>query len=276
VNGFRNWPEIPLSVTLEPLMQAGEGDFRATIDRVAQTSLRYVQLSATAPGLRPRELDRSARRDLLAILRRHELSVSGIDAWIPPHHLTQAAHVDRAVTAIIQTIELAGDLGRCGVSVLLPHEPDEQSSPKASDPLAALAQPARPALKPILQTLAATADRLGVMIVDHAAPLQARENFALGLDPAAALAQGNDPAQQVIALGSRIGSARLCDLLTSGMRGPIGEPRTARLDTLNYKTALNVIEYRRPVIIDVRQWVEPWPGVQQTVREWNSIDQLAQ
>ena len=38
-----------------------------------------VQLSAAQAGLRPRELDRSARRDLLATLRRRELAVAGID-----------------------------------------------------------------------------------------------------------------------------------------------------------------------------------------------------
>src|SRR5690606_35381914 len=108
--------DMPLAPTLAAL----PGEPRRSIDRLHELGFRFIQLSATHPGLRPRELDQSARRDLLATLRRRERSPAGVDLWIPPEHFADAAQVDRAVAAAIAAIELAADLGRVPLSLALP------------------------------------------------------------------------------------------------------------------------------------------------------------
>lgn len=85
--------------------------FRASLDLAVAIGFRAVQLDATAAGLRPRDLDRSARRDLAATLRRAELTCAGIDLLIPPQHFTDPTHADRAAEALFAAIDLAADLG---------------------------------------------------------------------------------------------------------------------------------------------------------------------
>jgi sugar phosphate isomerase/epimerase len=243
-----------LSVTLSPLVRDDSGDaIKASLDRIANLRLRFVQISATMGGLRPRDLDHTARRDLLAALRRRELSLSGLDAWIPAAHFFEPAHVDRAVQAMSEIIELAADLGRVPVSVTLPHDPDALEA---------------------TSTLARLADRLGVSVADHAIAISPIESVGVGIDPAAQLANISDPMAAIHAAGpQRLVSARLCDLYTSGMRGPVGVAGQSRLDVTGYRVALEVNGYCRPVVIDARQWNEPWRGVEQTMTVWGRGEQ---
>ena len=91
-----------LAPTLGPLAELLAP--RSVFDRLSELGYRYVQLSAAQPGLRPRELDKSARRDLLATLRRREMSPAGVDLWIPPDHFLASATVDRAAEAVVEAI----------------------------------------------------------------------------------------------------------------------------------------------------------------------------
>ncbi len=230
-------------------------DIRAALDRLSAAGFRFVQLSATQAGLRPRELDQSARRDLLATLRRRELTLAGLDVWIPPAHFSDPLHCDRAVAAVNLAIELAADLGRCPISFSLPNR---EGGAAPESPLPA-----------VIQSIAAHAQRFGVELADHAFPVNQNESgVGLGIDPAAWLSHGADPAS-VANLGNIL-SARLCDLLTSGMRGPIGG-RDGRLDTLAYKVALSIGGYARSVVLDARQWIDPWKGISQSQTEWASV-----
>jgi sugar phosphate isomerase/epimerase len=222
---------------------------RAALDRLASMGFRHVQLSAAQPGLRPRDLDRSARRDLLARLRRLAMSASGLDLWIPSSHLVAPAQVDRAVTALLGAIELAGQLGRCPVSVSL--AADDQDS-----------------LTSIVETVTRHAGQNGVEVADHAVPPVRGRPVGVGIDPAAWLVQEQDPAEAVSTYSQRLASIRLCDLLTSGTRGPIGEPGGGRLDVHAYRDAIVNSGYRRPLVVDVRQWSEPWRGLEQCARAW--------
>ncbi len=249
---LRQFAAADLSLTLAPLVGDASGDgIKAALDQIAAMRLRHVQISATMLGLRPRDLDRTGRRDLLASLRRRELSLSGLDAWIPEAHFIDSAHADRAVQAMSDIIELAADLGRVPVSVVLP---DDGAAADA------------------VKSLIDRAQHVGVEIVDHAVPPSPAQGIGVGIDPAVHLAQGKDPVAAVHSAGSvkRLASARLCDLLTTGMRGPIGAARQSRLDVTAYRIALGVNAYSRPVIIDARQWHEPWRGVEQTIVEWHA------
>lgn len=236
---------LPLGVTLAPL---GE-DPRAALKQAAGLGLRHVQLSATQPGLRPRELDRSARRGLSATLRQLELTCSGIDLWIPSAHFTDAAKVDRAIAALLEGIELAADLGRVPVSVLLPATGEGVGQ--------------------AIEAVARAAQRLGVTVADHAAPPSDHAGIGVGIDPAACLAASLQPDQVVLQNQVRLNAARLSDLLTDGLRGPIGDPQRRRLDVAAYKVALSVAAYQRPVVIDARQWNDPMNGIKQTIKQWN-------
>ncbi|MEE8154531.1 MAG: hypothetical protein V3T53_06170 [Phycisphaerales bacterium] len=241
-------PQLPLAPTLGPL-----GDQpRAALDRLAAMGFRYVQLCATQRGLRPRDLDRSARRDLLVRLRRLEMQVSGLDLWIPPSHFLDPALVDRAVDAVRAALELAGDLQRCPISLELPRPTGDDS------------------LGPVIETIAEQALRVGVELADHAFPDVTADRLGIGIDPAAQLSCNEDPAAVVTKHADRLVSARLCDLLASGMRGPIGEAQAGRLDVLSYRVALSVGGYDRPVVVDARQWSDPWPGLTQTARTWSA------
>ena len=100
--------DLPLAPTLAPL-----GDRpRVALDRFAAMGFRHVQLSAMQPGLRPRDLDRSGRRDLGVRLGRLGMTAAGVDLWIPQTHFVDPYQVDRAVAAVLGAIELAGALDR--------------------------------------------------------------------------------------------------------------------------------------------------------------------
>lgn len=215
------------------------------------------------PGLRPRELDRSARRDLNAMLRRVELVCAGVDCFIPAEHFTRNEMVDRALAAVEGAIELAADLGRAPVALSLPRratdssESTDDSSKVQSDGF-------------VMQSIAAMADRFGVEVADHTVPLllPPPEGIGVGVDPAAWLARNENPADVVTRSGASVVSARLVDLLTTGLRGPIGDRQEGRLDATGYRVALSVVGYARPVVVDARQWLHPWEGLERTRLRW--------
>ncbi len=238
-----------LAVTIAPL----GSDVRRTLTRLHDLGVRAAQFSAAQPGLRPRELDRSARRGLLATLTRLELSCSGIDLWIPPEHFIENENVDRAMSAFLDAIRLAEDLGRCPISCTLPTSITDDEAAGAVD---------------AFETIVEAADHHGVPIADHRCPSVPRDGVSIGVDPPAWQSSGEDPAEAVAQHGDALVSARLADLLTTGMRGPVGDGQLGRLDVLAYRVALQTAGYERPLIIDARQWPEPWAGVRQSIAVW--------
>ncbi|MCH8004730.1 MAG: hypothetical protein IH888_00705 [Planctomycetes bacterium] len=222
---------------------------RSALDRLASLGFRSVQLSATQPGLRPRELDRSARRDLRVSLRRLEMVATGLDLWIPAAHFVTPSTSDRAVDAVRAAIELAADLGRCPVCLSLPGDDEGH-------------------LGPIAGTIIDHAVHRGVMVADHAVRPASTEPIGVGIDPPAWLAQGEDPVAGVTTFAGRLVSLRLADLLESGMRAPISVPEGGRLDVAAYRKAIASSGYRGPLVIDMRGWPDPWAGLAQTARTW--------
>jgi len=204
--------------------------------------------AATQPGFRPRDLDRSGRRDLVAGLRRHELTIGGVDAWIPPEHFVDANRVERARDALLQVIELAGDFGRVPVSIRWP-TPDDG-----------------PTMDPgLCDELVGYAERFGVQLIDHAVPPAGRANLGVGVDTAAALSHSLDPATTIIS--SSPASVRLVDLDIAGMRCP---PGSGRLDLVAVCAAISVLSPRPGIVLDMRQWVDPWAGLEQSLRRWRA------
>lgn len=236
----------PLAATIEPL---GD-DPRAAIAAVRAMGYRAVQLSATQPGMRPRELDAGARRGLRSALARDGLACGGIDAWIPPSHLVEPAQVDRALAALEGACGLAADLGRCVVCTALPRD----VSPE------------------VLQEVVRMADRHGVRIADFSGDSPGvgvpREVVGVGVDPAAMIGAGIEPAARVAALGRDVAAARVVDLLDSGMRGPPGERSGARLDLPAFAAALALSGANPPCCADARQWADPAGGLRASLSRW--------
>ncbi|MGI9013738.1 MAG: hypothetical protein ACR2GY_05740 [Phycisphaerales bacterium] len=241
-----------LSATVAPL---GD-DLRAGLTTIAALGLAFVQLAATHPQTRPRDLSASGRRDLLATLRRHELICSGIDLWIPPAHFCEREHADRAVDAVVATIELAQSIGRVPVSLMFPEQD------KVND----TAQGARTALD-------AHAEKCGVTLIDYAYPTSTGhvENAWIrsGIDAAAVLARGDEPSEAVLAAGAALAGVRLSDLTLDGFRRPLDAQR-GRLDIVALRVATDVIGFERAAVIDARQWHDPAAGIAQSVAAWQA------
>ncbi|MFG0330159.1 MAG: hypothetical protein ACF8PN_09705 [Phycisphaerales bacterium] len=250
---------LPLSPTHAAL---AEGDPRPALKRIAEAGFRFVQLSAALPTMRPRELDRSARRDLLARLRRLELTLSGLDLWIPEEHFGDPAHGDRAMNATLEAIELAADLDRVPLSMTLPRGMDAG----------------------LRSTLADRADMCGVEIADfnrsvagpdagdtddgdeEETPSSAPRVPAIGtgVDPATVLLGGGDPAKEV-SRAAQLVSARFSDAARDGRR----RPGAGRLDLTKYQVALLTRgDYDRPVVLDMRHIAEPWAQLDEAARAW--------
>ncbi|HZW10381.1 MAG TPA: hypothetical protein VFF69_10800 [Phycisphaerales bacterium] len=244
----------PLSAALAPLRQgSGAADPRAPLEWAGASGFRWVTLDAATPGLRPRELDRSGRRDLAALLRRLELGFAGLDLWIPAPHFLDPALADRALAAASEAARLAADIaslsgGHRIVSVTLPAEMPP----------------------PALESLLAHADSHGVVIADHAWPPREGEDpelLGVGIDPASVLAAGDNPAKAAARLGSRLAVARLSDSSEIGRVEP-GRGH-GRLNDLAYTVALATAGYDRPVVLDLRAVPEPQAAALRALRWWS-------
>ena len=227
-------PTLPRALALTGLA-AGEkypwsGGPRREIDWALSLGVRAVQLDATVAGLRARELDGAARRDLVAVLRRGGAEVAGLDLFVPPRHLTDPAFVDRAVSAIVQGLELAADLGRIGggarpaVSTLLPTDLGED----------------------VVSRLGMAAEHQGVVLADHGWPRRARHGgLVSGVDPAVVYVGGGDPLMGMV---EAPGAARLSDVASIGRC----EAGKGRLDIGAYEATLYTCGYRGFLAVDLR------------------------
>lgn len=236
-------------------------DPRAAIEWAASLRYRAVQLDATRPGLRPRELDRSARRDLASLLRRRELSLSGLDLFIPPEHLTDPAQIDRAVAAIAGAAELAADVAALApgsiacVSLVLPNDlaadTRDELGVQAARVGALLADFSVDDRHRPTPTDAPTAD----LPDEH--PALSSHAVGVGIDPAALILRGHDPIEAVARAGARLFAARLTDAAHSTRIAP--GSAGSQLDRTAYAAALSVVGFRGPMVVDLRG--VPQPGL---------------
>ena len=247
---------VTLAPTVGPVVRGGLS-FQAAVERLAEMGFDAVQLDGMLRGLRPRELDRGARRDLAAMLARRGVRAGGIDLFIPRWHFTDAAEADRAVAATLACIELAGDLGRVPVCLALPvHELDAEHE--------------------VTRAIAEAADGRGVALAVHAEDRLVElaawvdavgvPGVGAGLDPAAVLAAGGDPVAAAHALGERLLVPRLSDAVRDaddrdatlrGERRAVGE---GGLDVLGYRVAVSLSGRVRSMVLDLRGLDDPLAG----------------
>jgi sugar phosphate isomerase/epimerase len=251
--------DLTLAPTIGPLVHpepTGDGTIRSALARLAGAGFSAVELDASLPGIRPRELGPRARRDLTALLSRAGLRLAGLELFIPRRHYTQPEHIDRALTATTAAIELAADLGRVPVSLALP--------------VAGMSSDARDAL-------VACADGRGVPLAVHAEDdLEALLTWitrvdlpvlGAGLDPCSVLGSGHDPGAIAQRLGPRLTVARLSDMIgapeatkdsaptVAGVRCPVGQ---GDLDLVKYRIDVDLAGARSgPVVLDLRGLPDP-------------------
>lgn len=220
---------------------------RGRIEWAKSLGARGVHLDGALAGLRPRELDRSARRDLASLFRRLDLAFTGLDLWIPPHHFFDSQHVDRAIAAVRGACDLAAELG-----TLLG---------AAAIPVVSLELPEK--LHPDAQLAVLGAD-LPVPLADHRRPYEARgPRLVPGLDAATALLAGADPAAELARLAGKQPSARLADADSAG-RCPVG---AGRLRIADFKIACAAAG-ARAVILDLRGLDSPGPSATRALDAW--------
>lgn len=247
----------PISIALSLAGLSKDRSARAWIEWAATEGLRGVTLDASAPGLRARELDRSARRELTALLRRRELAFVGLDLWIPPKDFLAPEKVDRAVSAALGTIELAGELGTLVgaakpiVSMLFPAQIDPRT------------------IEPMLES----AIRHGTIVADHRWPIPTDDvttnsTLGVGLDPATLLLSGAAPAAELIGVGDRLRCVRLSDADATG-RTMVGE---GELDVNAFRTALMAAHHTAPIVLDVRGVADGEKAVRRGLERWNQCN----
>lgn len=244
-----------LAVTVAPL-----GEAAVAVAWAGSLGIRGIQWGATQAGARPRELGASARRDIRALFARHEVECSGVDAIVPPAHLVDPQHAERALDAVAAACEFAADLGARAVTVQLPAVPD------AADVRAVRAR------DQALEAIVVAADRVGVQVADLGGGVGAPwPPVGVAIDPAAVLAESGDPAQAVSRAGARLVAARIVDLCRGGIRGPVGGGADARLDVLGYRIALETAGFAGLPAIDCRQWEDPRAGVAASLAAWVGV-----
>ncbi len=245
---FNGMPQLLLSPTLSPLLAAGHVSARKAFERIAEQGFRYVQLSGGMTGMRPRDLDRSARRDLKVRMQRCDLTPSGIDLWIPVDHFTDPATNDAAVNAVVAAFELSADIGAGSVSIQLPESLDTD----------------------MVQFLAAQSDRYSVSVADHG--LGTYEEFGCGCDPATLIQAGYDPHRRVSEMtstdGAGLTAVRVSDCDDLG-RVALG---SGQLDIVAYRGAVATIPWHEAVILDLRRVLNPWQAMVTGQAAWDAAD----
>jgi sugar phosphate isomerase/epimerase len=222
-------------------------------ERVAiagRAGFRSVRLDATAPNARPRDFDRSARRDLASTLRRAGVRFGGVDLFIPAGHLLDPARADRAVAAVVSALEFVAELARL----------DEGGAGFARAVTMDLGFPDGAEARLVRSELERAAERCGAVIADVALGLGDAAGVALGgasspffgaeIDPGMALVRGVEPVARVHALAraGALAGARLSDASSLGRC----VPGAGRLDMLAYSVALVTAGVRGPIVIDLR------------------------
>lgn len=251
--------DLTLAPTLGPLVQAWGKTPRQGFTLIAEQGFGAVQLDATLPGLRPRELDKTARRDLVATAMRSGLTIAGVDFFIPAEHYSDPQHIDRAAQAATAACALAGELGRVPLSLNLPIA--------NTDP--AMVQSVVDHADAHGVTLAihdeADIDGLTKWLTEHAPP-----HVGIGLDPAALLIRDQDPATIAQSMSSHLRVTRLSDASKGQADGGRQVVGAGSLQVLAYRVSADLAPKRLgPVVLDLRGLASPLAAMRTAKTVWD-------
>ncbi len=190
-------------------------------------------------------------------MSRLELHCTCVDCFLPIAHFLDSAEIDRATNAAMSAVEFAAESaaleGRNGLGTVV------LALPTADDTLA----------KSAIHALTTAAERHGVRLaVPTTDAARIRPPLLVAVDPAQVLANGGDPAAIALAANGRLGASRIVDLLRSGTRGPIGEPREGQLEVSAFVSACRAAGFAGEFVIDMRQWMDPRGGLLATIERF--------
>lgn len=243
----------PLAISLatldDPALPRGARD---RIAWAAGAGFRAVAINAADPELRPRTLDRSARRDLAALLRRSELAMPAVELWIPPEHFASPEHADRAVAALASAAQLAADLAALtDASAVVATRFDEHTPAET------------------LAAIDSAAARCGAVIADHRWPATGEglhPSILIGADTAAMLGAGDDPPAGLAAVFTRLAAVRLGDTARTSQSRVL--PGKGRLDLDACAATLLSLGWTAPVVLDASGIPDQAAAVRQFARDW--------
>ncbi|CAE7155278.1 lcfB [Symbiodinium necroappetens] len=245
-------PELSVSLSGVPSERLPRERLTEGVAWVASLGVRAVHLDATAPGVRPRELERSARREIASMLRRESVRFTGVDLWIPPEHFVVSAHADRAIHAAEEAIRFTGEVAALAgagegavVSLRLPPGDGE-----------------------IAGMLGDAAADAGVRLADHAWPPGegvSHDHVGVGIDPAAisAVGGGRSASRELAAHASRVASVRLSDW-DGHRRVPAGE---GSLSVFEYVASAVTCGISSPLVVDLRELDRPFDAAPRIIEE---------
>ena len=257
---FSHGFDLTLAPTIRQIVEIS-GTVTESLGRLAAMGFDAVQLDATLSGIRPRELDRRARKDLLALMARRGVRLGGIDLLIPRRHYAEPEHQDRAMQSTLAAIELAADLGRVALSLALPVAQMQDD---------------------LKHCLVEAADGHGVRLAVHAEDqFDALEAWlcevdlpaiGAGIDPAALLASSLDPSKAVYQTARRLVTGRLSDRSdlpeAQGTRCAVG---SGDLDVSFYRVAMDLAPHRTgPVVLDLRSVSNPLSAAAVAKTAWEN------
>lgn len=251
--------DLSLAPTLGPLVRQTGRKLAQVTAELAKAGFGAAQLDITLPGVRPRELSDTGRKDLRGMFARQGLLLAGLDLFIPRKDFVDEAKLDRAMAAALAGIELAGDLGRLPLSLPLPVKQMDT---------AARAQ------------LVEAAHGRGVTLAVHAE--EQLEDLAkwveevdlpelgIALDAAAAQHHAADdkPVDQLVhRYSKRLKVARLSDITDEGLRCAVGQ---GVIDLPMLRLALDLAQARRgPVVLDLRNMEHAWQAALAGKEAWD-------
>lgn len=250
--------DLRLAPTLRAIADSNGGSAKAGLSQIAKSGFTTVQLDAAMPGVRPRELDASARRDLKSTITRNGLALAGVDLMIPPEHYSDPAHLDRAASAIAAACQFAADLGRVALTLNLPTKQADAD---------------------LVASVLAAADHVGtpLVICDPCEPAELHDwltqhnsaPLTAGIDPAALLMTRIDPAQAAQTLTGQLGAARLSDATRgqAASQTPLGQ---GDLDLLSYRVCVDLAQpIHGPVVLDLRGLANPINAAAHAKAAWD-------
>lgn len=238
--------DLELTPALRPIAKVAQRGVRQAIEQLADAGFSRVQLDAALPGIRPRELDQRARRDLLALVGRRGMTVAGLDLFIPRKDFLQADRVDRALSAVLAAVELAADLGRIPLHLPLPVKT------LGDDVKSTLIDAADGRSVPLAVHAEDQLDDLAAWVDDVDLPC-----LGMSIDPGALIAAGLNPVDLVHQHAKRLTGARLSDASVgdAATRCAIG---AGELDVVAYRIALDLATRRHGgVVLDLRNVDHP-------------------
>ena len=239
----------PFDLALSTLGVSPECPPRQVIEWAAGAGFRAIMLDSARAGIRPRDLDRSARRGLASLLRRLELRLAGAELWIPSEHYASPTNSERAVAGVLSSIDLLAEL-----AALI-----------ETDRTLTLTLPADGADEAI-SVIAQAAHRAEIRIANAAWPgRKTSDESPIGvcLDPRTIARNDDDP----------VAITTACHEPPDAARWPFSTSRPEEvIDPLGYASALSIVGFRGDVALDLRDAIDPESDALSALTRWRQTD----